>query len=124
MTEVLRRGVVSGSAFVLSAWSVGGIVLSYPSELLGFPAALLTVLASIWPVPDSEEVRDIMVDFHAALRDRSAPSLAFRSAIRSAIKQGVSPYYWGWIQRLRHLSARVWLLTLAAFSHPRGVCAC
>jgi len=103
---------------------VGGIVLSYPSELLGFPAALLTVLASIWPVPDSEEVRDIMVDFHAALRDRSAPSLAFRSAIRSAIKQGVSPYYWGWIQRLRHLSARVWLLTLAAFSHPGGVCAC
>ena len=88
-------------------------------------AALLTVgarnvLASIWPVPDSEEVRDIMVDFHAALRDRSAPSLAFRSAI----KQGVSPYYWGWIQRLRHLSARVWLLTLAAFSDPRGVCAC
>jgi len=124
MTEVLRRGVASGSAFVLSAWSVGGIVPSYPSELLGFPAALLTVLASIWPVPDSEEVRDIMVDFHAALRDRSAPSLAFRSAIRSAIKQGVSPYYWGWIQRLRHLSARVWLLTLAAFSHPRGVCAC
>jgi CHAT domain-containing protein len=53
------------------------------------------VLASIWPVPDSEEVRDIMVDFHAALRDGSAPSLAFRSAIRSAIKQGVSPYYWG-----------------------------
>jgi len=49
------------------------------------------VLASIWPVPDSEEVRDIMVDFHAALRDGSAPSLAFRSAI----KQGVSPYYWG-----------------------------
>jgi hypothetical protein len=124
MTEVLRRGVASGSAFVLSAWSLGGIVPSYPSELLGFPAALLTVLASIWPVPDSEEVRDIMVDFHAALRDRSAPSLAFRSAIRSAIKQGVSPYYWGWIQRLRHLSARVWLLTLAAFSHPRGVCAC
>ena len=124
MTKVLRRGVASGSAFVLSAWSLGGIVPSYPSELLGFPAALLTVLASIWPVPDSEEVRDIMVDFHAALRDRSAPSLAFRSAIRSAIKQGVSPYYWGWIQRLRHLSARVWLLTLAAFSHPRGVCAC
>jgi len=124
MTEVLRRGVASGSAFFLSAWSLGGIVPSYPSELLGFPAALLTVLASIWPVPDSEEVRDIMVDFHAALRDRSAPSLAFRSAIRSAIKQGVSPYYWGWIQRLRHLSARVWLLTLAAFSHPRGVCAC
>jgi len=124
MTEVLRRGVASGSAFVLSAWSLGGIVPRYPSELLGFPAALLTVLASIWPVPDSEEVRDIMVDFHAALRDRSAPSLAFRSAIRSAIKQGVSPYYWGWIQRLRHLSARVWLLTLAAFSHPRGVCAC
>lgn len=46
-------------------------------------------------MPDSEEVRDIMVDFHAALRDGSAPSLAFRSAIRSAIKQGVSPYYWG-----------------------------
>jgi hypothetical protein len=36
MTEVLRRGVASGSAFVLSACSVGGIVPSYPSELLGF----------------------------------------------------------------------------------------
>lgn len=72
-----------------------------PQRAFGLPrAALLTVgarnvLASIWPVPDSEEVRDIMVDFHATLRDGSAPSLAFRSAIRSAIKQGVSPYYWG-----------------------------
>ena len=32
-----------------------------------------------------------MVDFHAALRDGSAPSLAFRSAIRSASSKALVP---------------------------------
>jgi hypothetical protein len=99
MKELLRRGVARSSTFVLSACSVGGIVPSYPSELLGFPATLITagarnVVASNWPVPDSPEVIEMMADFHIGLVCGHAPSSAFRHAVNRAFRADVSPHHW------------------------------
>lgn len=99
MTHLLNRGVARGSVFVLSACSVGGIVPSYPSELLGFPASLISagarnVLASTWPVPDSDEVADLMVDFHTNLTTGATSSDALRRAIGRSFASGVGPFHW------------------------------
>jgi hypothetical protein len=100
MDDLLRHGVARGSVFVLSACYVGGVVPSYPSELLGFPASLISagarnVLASLWPVPDSPSTIDFVARFHLDLRDGNSAAVAFRHAVQEAIASGVGPLTWG-----------------------------
>jgi hypothetical protein len=100
MNDLLKRGVTAGSIFILSACYVGGVVPSYPSELLGFPASLLSagarsVLASLWPVPDASSTIDLVERFHLGLKAGATASVAYREAVDRAIADGIDALTWG-----------------------------
>ncbi|MBY4110010.1 CHAT domain-containing protein [Rhodococcus fascians] len=99
MNELLEAGVKPNSAFFLSACSVGGVVPSFPSELLGFPASILTagassVTASLWPVPDCEETVAFVEHVHLKQKSGSTAASAFRDAVIGATDNDVDLHVW------------------------------
>lgn len=98
--ELEGRRLRRGSVFVLSACSAGGSLREAPLELLGFPATLLSigasaVIASMWPVPDSKDTVQFMVDLHRQLLTGLSPSAALAAATAAAVRVGVPYSVWG-----------------------------
>jgi CHAT domain-containing protein len=92
----LRRGAI----VVLSACSAGGSLEEAPLELLGFPASLLSigarnVIASTWPVPDSQETVDFMINIHGHLRSGLSAAASLGAATSHAVDEGVPYSVWG-----------------------------
>jgi len=95
-----RRLISPGGVVVLSACSVGAVVTSFPSELIGFPAVLLgagvrTLIAPVWPVLDSTETVDFVVGLHQLMKGGLSPSAALSRAIDDALGAGVATAVWG-----------------------------
>lgn len=100
MNHLLKHGVAQNSIFILSACYVGGVVPSYPSELLGFPASLLSagagnVIASLWPVPDDATTLRFIEYLHSFLQCGYSPAVAFGRAIQNSIDAKAGPFTWG-----------------------------
>ncbi|MGE0489850.1 MAG: CHAT domain-containing protein [Vulcanimicrobiota bacterium] len=68
----------------------GMVGLTYSFQAAG----VANVIASLWPVPDAE-TRQLMTDFHAALRQGANPAVALRQAQLAQLAKGTSPYSWG-----------------------------
>jgi CHAT domain len=99
MSQLHKSGFRPGATVILSACSVGGIDSRYSSEILGFPTVVLgsgarNLIASIWPVPDSQETVDFMCAIHDGLLLGESPEEAFTNAIKHAIDNEVSPSVW------------------------------
>lgn len=89
----------SGARVVLSSCWVALDSIEAPLAHLGFPTMLLSagassVIACSWPVPDSLDTVDFMVDLHRHLAKGLTASQALRSAVDNAIKKDVSPEVW------------------------------
>lgn len=102
LTDFLGGGrlISPGGVVVLSACSVGGVVESIPSELIGFPAVLLgagvrTVLAPIWPVLDNADTVEFVVGLHGHMRMGLPPATALARAVGEAFDAGASSAVWG-----------------------------
>lgn len=57
-------------------------------------AGASSVIASLWPVPDSEETVDFMLDIHHYLSEGYTGSEALRFAVREAIAKDIPPSVW------------------------------
>lgn len=89
----------SGARVVLSSCWVALDSIEAPLAHLGFPTMLLSagassVIACSWPVPDSLDTVDFMVDLHQHLAKGLTASQALRSTVDNAIRKGVSPEVW------------------------------
>ncbi|MFS8102102.1 CHAT domain-containing protein [Lentzea alba] len=95
---MLEEDLRHGSLVVLSACDLAGIGTGLPGEQLGFPAVLLaggarTVVAALWPVPDTRRTVRMMTRFHQEALTTS-PTKALAAAIGHAHKSGVPPTLW------------------------------
>lgn len=89
----------SGARVVLSSCWVALDSIEAPLAHLGFPTMLLSagassVIACSWPVPDSLDTVDFMVDLHRHLTKGFTASQALRAAVDNAIRKNVSPEVW------------------------------
>ena len=94
LDEDLRRG----SLIVLSACDLAGIGTYAPGEQLGFPAVLLaagarSVVAALWPVPDTRRTVRLMTRFHQEART-STTTKALAAAIGHAHDSGAAATLW------------------------------
>jgi hypothetical protein len=94
------RLISPGGVVVRSACSVGGVVDSVPSELIGFPAVLLgagvrTVIGPVWPVLDSPETVDLVVALHTNLLSGMSATEALADAVRCSFESGAPSAVWG-----------------------------
>ncbi|MFF7265099.1 CHAT domain-containing protein [Streptomyces sp. NPDC008159] len=95
---LMREDLARGSTIILSACHLAGIGTALSGEQLGFPAAMLalgasSVIAALWPVPDSTHTVRMMADLHEKLRDPAvSPSIALGQAVaRAADDERVRP---------------------------------
>ena len=98
-SEFQTHRLKPGARVVLSACSVAKDSSLTPFSHLGFPTMLLSagassVIASLWPVPDSEETVDFMLDIHHYLSEGYTGSEALRFAVREAIAKDIPPSVW------------------------------
>jgi len=96
---LLEEDLQRGATVVLSACHLAGIGTAQSSEQLGFPAAILamgagSVIAALWPVPDSEETVRLMTHLHEELRAPCSPSVALGRAVARAAAEGLRPTVW------------------------------
>ena len=96
---LLEEDLQRGATVVLSACHLAGIGTAQSSEQLGFPAAILamgagSVIAALWPVPDSEETVRLMTHLHEELRALCSPSVALGRAVARAAAEGLRPTVW------------------------------
>ncbi|MCZ4602643.1 CHAT domain-containing protein [Streptomyces sp. Lzd4kr] len=98
---LMGEDLTRGTTIVLSACHLAGIGTVLSGEQLGFPAAMLamgasSVIAALWPVPDSSHTVRMMTDLHEDLRDPgSSPSIALgRAVARAAADPSVRPTVW------------------------------
>jgi hypothetical protein len=94
------RLISPGGVVVLSACSVGGVVDSVPSELIGFPAVLLgagvrTVIGPVWPVLDSAETVDLVAALHTNMLSGMTATEALADAVRGSFESGAPSAVWG-----------------------------
>jgi hypothetical protein len=98
LSTLLEHDLRPGTTVVLSACHLGGIGDVLTGEQLGFPAALLamgarSVIAALWPVPDSDATVALMTALHRELRTCS-PAMALGRTIAQAAEEGVRPTVW------------------------------
>jgi len=99
LETLLKVDLQRGATVILSACHLAGIGITQSSEQLGFPAATLamgagSVIAALWPVPDSEETVRLMTRLHEELRVPCSPSVALGRAIAWAAAEGLRPTVW------------------------------
>lgn len=99
LSTVLAEDLRAGSLIVLSACDLAGIGSGAPAEQFGFPAVLLaggarSVVAALWPVPDSRKTVRLMTDFHRRLETAETP-MALGAAIAQARATGAPSSVWG-----------------------------
>jgi CHAT domain-containing protein len=98
LDTVLAEDLRHGCVVVLSACDLAGTGSETPGEQLGFPAVLLaggarSVVAALWPVPDSPRTVRLMRRFHEGLAS-APPNRALGAAIGHAFDAGVSASLW------------------------------
>ncbi|MGM1061365.1 CHAT domain-containing protein [Saccharothrix sp. Mg75] len=95
---MLAEDLQPGSLIVLSACDLAGIGTQSPGEQLGFPAVLLacgarSVVAALWPVPDTPRTVRLMTRFHEGLATMTGTK-ALGSAIERARDHGAPATLW------------------------------
>ncbi|MEU4159924.1 CHAT domain-containing protein [Actinoplanes sp. NPDC026670] len=98
LETVLAEDLLPGCTVVLSACDLAGIGTDLPGEQLGFPGVLLagaarTVVAALWPVPDTPRTVRLMTRFHEELR-MTTPTRALGAAIGHAFDAGAPGSGW------------------------------
>jgi len=98
LETVLAEDLLPGCTIVLSACDLAGIGTDLPGEQMGFPGVLLagaarTVVAALWPVPDSHRTVRLMKRFHEELRN-TTPDRALGTAIGQAFDSGAPASIW------------------------------
>lgn len=88
-----------GACVVLSACSVALDATAAPLAHLGFPTMLLSagassVIACSWPVPESTDTVDFVVDIHRHLIKGCSASQALRLAVNNAVEKNIPPEVW------------------------------
>lgn len=107
---ILAEDLRAGSLIVLSACDLAGFGSGAPAEQLGFPAVLLaggarSVVAALWPVPDSRKTVRLMTDFHRRLETAETPRGA-RCCHCAGPHDGCSIVGVGSLQSLRRIARR------------------
>ncbi|WP_326950935.1 CHAT domain-containing protein [Amycolatopsis sp. NBC_01307] len=98
VSVILAEDLRPGALIVLSACDLAGIGTHTPGEQLGFPAVLLacgarSVVAALWPVPDTPRTVRLMTRFHEGLATMTATK-ALGSAIERARDHGAPATLW------------------------------
>jgi hypothetical protein len=94
-----RHLLKPGACVVLSACSVALDATAAPLAHLGFPTMLLSagassVIACSWPVPESADTVDFVVDIHRYLIKGCSASRALRLAVDNAVEKNIPPEIW------------------------------
>lgn len=98
LETVLAEDLQPGCTVILSACDLAGIGTDLPGEQLGFPAVLLagaarTVVAALWPVPDTPRTVRLMKRFHEELQN-TTPTRALGTAVGHAFDSGAPASVW------------------------------
>lgn len=98
LSTMLTEDLLPGAVMVLSACDLASIGEHTPGEQLGFPAVLLaggarSVVAALWPVPDTSRTVRLMTRFHEELTTMPA-TRALGSAVARARDAGAPASLW------------------------------
>ncbi|MEC3994098.1 CHAT domain-containing protein [Actinacidiphila sp. DG2A-62] len=98
LSALLDHDLRRGTTIVLSACHLADVGTAQTSEQLGFPGAMLamgasSVIAALWPVPDSSDTVTLMTYLHEELRT-ATPSAALGHAVTRAAADGMRAAVW------------------------------
>lgn len=98
LSALLEHDLRRGTTIVLSACHLADVGTAQTSEQLGFPGAMLamgasSVIAALWPVPDSADTVTLMTYLHEELRTNT-PSAALGHAVARAAGEGMGTAVW------------------------------